>query len=194
MPVKRSAKVHKFHEGTGDDQLPTVSMQVVNDGSEMYGIIEIELFMNRVPKACEFFLQSYALPVTGDRRNAKRSSCKACKFVRLTNEILQVGDRSGSRSVPICEVEMEIGRVSHAFGFVSLCRSSTSFDESFFFCLTNDRLELDSLDKRHIAFGRVVDGLDVIMNLTRALIPHVEEGCVIFGDPYTISEVVPKQK
>ncbi|AAZ13455.1 cyclophilin, putative [Trypanosoma equiperdum] len=194
MPVKRSNKVHKFHEGTGDDNMPVVSMFVVKDGDEPFTRIDVELFVNKVPKACDLFLQTCAFPTVGDKRNAKRGSYKGCRFVRLTKEALQVADGSGPRAVPLSELEAEIGRVNHGVGIASLCRSSTSFDESFFFCLTDNRLELDSLDKRHVAFGRVTGGLDALMGLRDALVPYVQEGCVIVGSPYAVSEVVPKAK
>ncbi|KAG8344570.1 putative Cyclophilin type peptidyl prolyl cis trans isomerase [Trypanosoma vivax] len=192
MPVKRTPKVHKFHEGSSDDQLPVVSMFIDKGGTGAYGRIDIELFVNRVPKACDIFLQGCAFAATGDKRNVKRGSCKSYRFVRLTNEGLQVGERSGSRGASLVEFDSEIGRVNHGIGVVSLCRSVSSFDESFFFCITDNRSELDSLDKRHVAFGRVIEGLNELLSLRDALLSYVQEGCLIGDNPYTISELVLK--
>ncbi|KEG10047.1 cyclophilin [Trypanosoma grayi] len=192
MPAKRGTKVNKFREGSGDDHLPVFSVFVEKEGQGRFGRIDIELFLHRAPKACDIFLQSCAATLGGDKKGAKRVSCKQYRFVRLTNEGLQVGERSSSRTASVSELESEVGRIYHGVGIVSLCRSSTSFDESFFFCLTDDRVEVESLDKRHVAFGRVVEGLDILLALQDALLPYVKEGCIIEGGPYTISEILPK--
>lgn len=192
MPAKKSTKVHRFHEGSGDDQLPVFSIWIEKDGQTQYGRIDVELLVNRAPKACEIFLQSCSSAVSGDKKGNKRVLVRQLRFVRLTNEGLQVGERPSSRSVPLAEIESEVGRVNHGLGVISLCRALTSFDESFFFCLTDDSAELDSLDRRHAAFGRVVDGLDTLLALRESLLPYVREGCILEGSPYTILEILPK--
>ncbi|KAH9597151.1 Cyclophilin-type peptidyl-prolyl cis-trans isomerase domain [Trypanosoma melophagium] len=192
MPAKRSAKVHKFHETAGDDQLPVFSILIEKEGEGMFGRIDVELLVQKAPKACEFFLQSCSGASNGEKKGAKRVSYRHNHFLRLTNVGLQVGDRSGIRTSSALDVENEIGRVSHGMGVISLCRSSSLLDESFFFCLTNDRAELESLDKRHAAFGRVVGGMDTLFAIHDDLLPYVKEGCVIEGSPYTISGIFPK--
>ncbi|EAN92229.1 putative cyclophilin [Trypanosoma cruzi] len=192
MPSKRATRVQKLHEGTGDDNLPVFSIFIEKEGEGQYGRIDIEIFVNKVPKSCEIFLHSCPAALTGDKRVSKPSLVRQHRFLRLTNEGLQVGERPVSRLVSLSDIENEIGRVNHGIGVVSLCRSSNTFDESFFFCLTDNRTELESLDKRHTAFGRVVYGLELLFLLRDALIPYVKEGCVIEGSPYAISDILPK--
>ncbi|ESL07488.1 cyclophilin [Trypanosoma rangeli SC58] len=193
MPSKRATRVQKFHEGSGDDHVPVFSFFIEKEGEGQYGRIDIEIFLNKAPKACELFLNSCPGAVNGDKKSNKQSLVRQHRFLRLTNEGLQVGERLVSRTLSFADIENEIGRIGHAIGVVSLCRSSTSWDDSFFFCLTDNRGELESLDKRHVAFGRVVSGLETLFSLRDALLPYLKEGCVIEGSPYIISEVLPKR-
>lgn len=190
MPSKKVASKAKLHHAPGEPHLQRCTF-VIERAGELFGEIIVELCSYDCPKTCELFLQNIS---SSEKNRGKQSTYKNCPIKRLTKIGLQSGETfPPAKSVNASELDSEVGKVSHALGVLSLCRYSNSFDGSqFFFCLTEDTVEIEHLNKRHVVFGKVVGGLAVLRQLVEELDPYIEEdGEINKSCPFFISEVVP---
>ncbi|CCW65967.1 unnamed protein product [Phytomonas sp. Hart1] len=162
-------------------------------GSELIGLLAIELSYIEAPKTCEMFTQYCTFQNTTEKAKNKQYLYKNCPIKRFTNTGIQTGEVTPQpKPVPIADLEAEIGRVPHHLGVLSLCRSANSFDGSqFFICLTDDVNEISYLNSSHIAFARIVEGFDVISKLKESILPYVgDDGVVDSSCQVCLSEIV----
>ncbi|CCW62598.1 unnamed protein product [Phytomonas sp. EM1] len=161
-------------------------------GSELIGLLVIELCNVEAPKACELFTQYCTFHNTTEKTKNKQYLYKNSPIKRFTSTGIQTGEVTPPpKVVPITDLEAEIGRVPHQVGVLSLCRSVNSFDGSqFFICLTDDVNEISYLNSYHIVFARIVEGLDVLPRLKEAILPYVrDDGVVDSSCPVCLSEI-----
>lgn len=191
MPSKKVTSKGKLHHLlSGEPHLQRCNLAIQREG-EPFGDIVVELSGLETPKACEIFSQNIS---NNEKNRGKQSTYKNCAMKRLTKIGLQTGETSpAAKAVNASDLDGEIGKVSHGFGVISLCRYSNSFDGSqFFFCLTDDPVEVEHLNKKHVAFGKVVGGLGVLQQLVQQLDPYIEEdGVISKSSPFIMSEVSP---
>lgn len=193
MPTKKAAAKTKSHSAEAIDVNFQNCLLRINNGSDVYGTLVVQLESGRTPKACEIIAQNIPSSSSNERNKAKQGFYKNSRFIRLTKEGIQTGEVTPSpKSVPVSDLESELGRLPHNYGTLSLCRSSSAFDGSqFFVCLTTDLVELDHLNRKHVVFGRVVEGLDVLASLQDVVRPYVGEmGAVSPECPYVMAELV----
>lgn len=190
MPSKKAPSKAKLHHTSGEPHLQRCTF-VIERAGDLFGEIIVELCSYDCPKTCELFLQNIS---SSEKNRGKQSTYKNCPIKRLTKIGLQSGETfPPAKSVNASELDSEVGRVSHALGTLSICRYSNSFDGSqFFFCLTEDPVEIEHLNKRHAVFGKIVSGIAVLQNLVEGLDPYIEEdGEINKSSPFLICEVVP---
>ncbi|KAG5503473.1 hypothetical protein JKF63_05612 [Porcisia hertigi] len=191
MPPRKALARAKSHISEGIDVDQQNCFLRIDKGTDVFGMLVIELDNGRTPKTCELIAQNIPASNATDKSRGKQRIYKNCRFSRLTSEGIQTGEVAPApKPVPIAELEGEIGCVPHCYGAVSLCRSSTSFDASqFFICLTSDPAELEHLNKKHVCFGRVVEGQDVLAALQRDLAEYAGDMGLIRKDcPHTMAE------
>ncbi|CAJ04951.1 putative cyclophilin 8 [Leishmania major strain Friedlin] len=192
MPPRKAIAKMKSHSAESVDVDLQNCLLRIDKGTDVYGMLVIELDSGRSPKACELVGQNIPASNTTDKSRGKQGVYKNCRFSRLTKEGIQTGEVvPAAKPIPAAELEGEIGRVPHCYGAVSLCRSSTSFDGSqFFICLTSDSVELDHLNKKHVCFGRVVEGHDVLAALQSDLAEYSGDMGLVRKDcPYVMAEL-----
>lgn len=131
-----------------------------------FGRLVFELAADLCPKTAENFRQLCNGVTVGDKKSQRTVSYKNCRFLRLTKEGLQCGDvlqkddGKGSESIygPTFEDEA-LGAVPHVMGTLSMCNSGPNTNGSqFFVSLTTSPF----LDSRHVSFGTLVEGAEVL--------------------------------
>eukprot|EP01006_Ploeotia_vitrea_P058694 TRINITY_DN69986_c0_g1_i1.p1 TRINITY_DN69986_c0_g1~~TRINITY_DN69986_c0_g1_i1.p1 ORF type:complete len:218 (-),score=24.71 TRINITY_DN69986_c0_g1_i1:56-709(-) len=167
---------------------PKVFFEIsVND--QALGRLEIELFVEQVPKTVENFkaLCTGVVPPEIVKPNKKGAAAvntyKGTVFHRITDYMIQggdvtgKGDGKGQESIYGPSFEDEAFTVSHDQpGIVSMANAGPNTNGSQFFITTRKALWLD---KRHVAFGRVCQGLEIL-----ATIGNLEGNCdVLTGLP-----------
>lgn len=147
-----------------------VYMDVAIAGREE-GRVVIGLFGNLVPKTSE----NFRALCTGERGQSPTSgaqlSYEGCTFHRIIPDFMcQGGDftrgnGTGGESVYGSRFEDENFRVKHScVGVVSMANAGPNTNGSQFFICTKPQ---PFLDQRHVVFGRVVEGLDVLSRMER---------------------------
>jgi len=138
------------------------------------GDIRLELFLQAAPVTVENFLRY----VDG----GYYSNAKFYRVVRMDNqqqntikiEVIQGGlerDAADLPFEPIAHESTEITGIKHLDGVISMARGDPGTAASEFFICINDQPELDFGGQRNpdqqgfAAFGRVVDGMDVIRTI-----------------------------
>lgn len=138
---------------------PRVSMEIENRGK-----LVIELFPKDAPKTVEHFLD---LVKKGFYNNVRfhRVENKPRPFIAVTGDPLtktlplddaRVGTGGSGKKIPF-----EKNNVPFLNGTLGLVRDEkdiNSGDSQFFICIGNQRF----LDGKYVAFGRVVEGLDIV--------------------------------
>jgi cyclophilin family peptidyl-prolyl cis-trans isomerase len=193
MPAKKTTLKAKSHSSEAIDVNFQNFLLRINNGNEVYGMLVLQLESGRVPRACEVITQNIPSFGSNEKNRSKQGFYKNSRFTRLTKEGIQTGEVNPSpKSVPVSDLEGEIGRLAHGVGTLSLCRTSNVFDGSqFFVCLTSDPVELEHLNRKHVVFGRVVEGLDILTRLQEDVLPYVGDMGLIGTDcPYVVAELV----
>lgn len=193
MPNRKAAAKAKSHSAEAIDVNFQNCLLRINNGGNVYGMLVVQLDSGRVPKACELIAQNIPSTTSNDKNKSKQGFYKNSRFSRSLKEGIQTGEvNPPPKSVLVSELEGELGRIPHSFGTVSLCRTSSSFDGSqFFICLTNDPAELEHMNRKHVVFGRVAEGLEVLSSLQEDIQPYVGEmGAVSPECPYVMAELV----
>ncbi|KAI1761652.1 putative U-snRNP-associated cyclophilin [Hypoxylon sp. FL1150] len=139
-------------------------------GGEPLGRVTFELFKDVVPRTAENFRQF----CTGESKNSRGQSqgYKGCKFHRIiSNFMIQGGDfinGDGTGSTCIYGTKSfadENFDMKHTQkGLLSMANSGPNSNGSQFFITT---VPTPHLDGKHVVFGKVVDGIDVIEKMEK---------------------------
>ncbi|KAF2088197.1 putative peptidyl-prolyl cis-trans isomerase [Saccharata proteae CBS 121410] len=137
-------------------------------GGEPLGRIKMELFADVVPKTAENFRQF----CTGETKNhlGQPQGYKGCKFHRIIKDfMIQGGDfihgnGTGSTSIYGSSVFADENfKLSHdQAGLLSMANSGKDKNGCQFFITT---VPTPFLNGKHVVFGKVVDGLDVVKKI-----------------------------
>lgn len=135
-------------------------------GGEKAGRIVVELRTDVVPKTC----QNFAMLCTGQRGNSKVSGkplhYKGCPFHRVIPKFMcqsgdfTLGNGKGGESIYGQYFDDENFELKHEGpGTLSMANSGPNKNRSQFFITTADT---SFLDGKHVVFGKVVEGMDVV--------------------------------
>jgi len=143
---------------------PRVGMEIENRGK-----LVIELFPKEAPRTVEHFLD---LVKKGFYNGVRfhRVENKPRPFIVVTGDPLtktlplddeRVGTGGSGKKVPF--EKNDIPFLNGTLGLVRDEKDENSGDSQFFICIGNQRF----LDGRYVAFGRVVEGLEIIPKIQR---------------------------
>ncbi|KAK9467020.1 cyclophilin-like domain-containing protein [Lipomyces arxii] len=153
------------NDGRYDFSNPVVFFDVAL-GSQYMGRIKIQLFKDKLPRTAENFRQF----CTGEYVvNGLPQGYKGSKFHRIIKDfMIQGGDflrnnGTGSTSIYGTTTFADEGfPYSHEQFSVSMANSGPNTNGcQFFICSTN----LPHLDRKHVVFGKVVEGHDVVQKI-----------------------------
>ncbi|EAY01257.1 cyclophilin, putative [Trichomonas vaginalis G3] len=149
---------------TAANNNPRVWFDISIDGAAA-GRIVIELFVDRVPKTAE----NFRMLCTGEKgvgRSGAKLHYKGCKFHRIIPHFLiQSGDfisndGTSNESVYGQRFEDENFSVKHDQPYiVSMANSGRNTNGGQFFITL---VKAPWLDFRHVAFGKVIEGTDIV--------------------------------
>lgn len=143
---------------------PRVSMEIENRGK-----LVIELFPKEAPKTVEHFLD---LVKKGFYNGVRfhRVENKPRPFIAVTGDPLtktlplddeRIGTGGSGKKVPF--EKNNVPFLNGTLGLVRDEKDENSGDSQFFICIGNQRF----LDGRYVAFGRVVEGLELLPKIQR---------------------------
>jgi cyclophilin family peptidyl-prolyl cis-trans isomerase len=183
---------------------PKVFFEINIDGVPS-GRIEIELLADIVPQTAQNFKALCGVPVVPQEKNPKnkhvlQGTFKGGLIHRITDYMIQGGDVSatqdgkGQDSIYGPTFDDENFTILHDQpGIVSMANSGKNTNGSQFFITTKNT---PWLDKRHVAFGKVVAGMNVVTAIA-ALLPEADpksgrpkqkitiDGCGLVATPIT---------
>ena len=164
---EEKADVEKEIEIVHEGPLPRVFFDMTIGGEEA-GRIEFELFSDYVPKTAENF-RALCTGELGMGKMGKPLHYKGSTFHRcIKNFMLQGGDftagnGTGGESIYGAKFADENFKIKHDQpGLLSMANAGPGTNGSQFFITT---VETPHLDGKHVVFGRVVSGMDVVRKI-----------------------------
>lgn len=157
---------------------PRVFLELSIDG-EAAGRVELELFVDRVPKTAENF-RCLCTGEKGRGLNGKRLNLLGSTFHKIVPGFLCIGgdfimgNGTGGESIYGHEFDDESFDVKHDEpGIVSMANSGPDSNGSQFLVCFRPAPQLDG---RNVAFGKVVSGWEVVQKIEACGVAAVEEG------------------
>jgi len=152
---------------TNTSENPHVFFQVTQGETDV-GRVVMQLYKNIVPKTAENFRSL----VTGEKglgKGGKPLHFKGCKFHRVIKDFMiqggdfTAGDGTGGESIYGEKFADENFKVKHTEGgLLSMANAGPGTNGSQFFITSR---ETPHLDNKHVVFGKVVEGMEVIRTI-----------------------------
>jgi len=146
----------------------------VSHGVEEMGRIVMKLFKSVVPKTAE----NFRALCTGEKKVGSKGvplHYKGCKFHRVIKDFMiqggdfTAGDGTGGESIYGEKFADENFKIKHTEGgLLSMANAGPGTNGSQFFITSR---ETPHLDNKHVIFGRVIEGMDIVRK-----IENVEKG------------------
>ncbi|KAI9784820.1 MAG: Peptidyl-prolyl cis-trans isomerase H [Geoglossum umbratile] len=140
-------------------------------GGEPLGRIKMELFADVTPKTAENFRQF----CTGETKNpqGRPQGYKGCKFHRVIKDFMVQGgdflhgDGTGSATIYGTRsfADENFMKKHDAPGLLSMANSGPNTNGCQFFITT---VATPFLNNKHVVFGKVIDGMDVVRKIENA--------------------------
>ncbi|KAI9866616.1 MAG: Peptidyl-prolyl cis-trans isomerase H [Trichoglossum hirsutum] len=140
-------------------------------GGEPLGRVKMELFADVTPKTAENFRQF----CTGETKNAqgRPQGYKGCKFHRVIKDFMVQGgdflhgDGTGSATIYGTRsfADENFVKKHDAPGLLSMANSGPDTNGCQFFITT---VATPFLNNKHVVFGKVIDGMDVVRKIENA--------------------------
>uniref|UniRef100_A0A8B9T791 E3 SUMO-protein ligase RanBP2 n=1 Tax=Anas platyrhynchos TaxID=8839 RepID=A0A8B9T791_ANAPL len=158
--IKHSKLKNRLPEGLSKDTNPVVYFEVSADDKPL-GCVTMELFSNIVPRTAE----NFRALCTGE----KGFGFKNTRFHRIVTDFVCQGgdvtnhDGTGGRSIYGDAFEEESFEVKHMGpGLLSMANRGRDTNNSQFFITLK---KVEALDFKHVVFGFVKDGMDVVKKI-----------------------------
>lgn len=159
-----SNSLNNFEENSS---LPKVFLNI-KAGNKDLGQVIIKLFTNNVPRTC----QNFRALCTGERgytSKGKKISYRGSPFHRIISGFMvqggdiENGDGTGKMSIYGNSFPDENFMIQHNKpGIVSMANSGPDSNGCQFFIITEAQPHLDN---KHVAFGQVIKGMDIIKEI-----------------------------